>query len=143
VIFSAHGVPKAVPLAASARKLFQIDATCPLVTKVHMEAQRHHAEGLEIVLIGHRHHPEVIGTMGQLPEGAITLVETVADVEALTVKDPGSWLTSRKQPFRLMTPATLLFRCNGAFRIRGTVARRYLLCHHEPAGSGEIDFKQN
>ena len=89
VIFSAHGVPKAVPAAASARKLFQIDATCPLVTKVHMEAQRHHAEGLEIILIGHKHHPEVIGTMGQLPEGAITLVETVADVEALTVKDSG------------------------------------------------------
>ena len=89
VIFSAHGVPKAVPAAASARKLFQIDATCPLVTKVHMEAQRHHAEGLEIILIGHKHHPEVIGTMGQLPEGAIKLVETVADVEALTVKDPG------------------------------------------------------
>ena len=89
VIFSAHGVPKAVPAAASLRKLFQIDATCPLVTKVHMEAQRHHAEGLEIILIGHKHHPEVIGTMGQLPEGAITLVETVADVEALAVKDPG------------------------------------------------------
>jgi 4-hydroxy-3-methylbut-2-en-1-yl diphosphate reductase len=87
VIFSAHGVPKAVPAAASARKLFQIDATCPLVTKVHMEAQRHHAEGLEIVLIGHRFHPEVIGTMGQLPEGAITLIETVADVEKLRVRD--------------------------------------------------------
>ena len=87
VIFSAHGVPKAVPAAASARKLFQIDATCPLVTKVHMEAQRHHAEGLEIVLIGHRFHPEVIGTMGQLPEGAITLIETVADVETLQVGD--------------------------------------------------------
>ena len=87
VIFSAHGVPKAVPAAASARKLFQIDATCPLVTKVHMEAQRHHAEGLEIVLIGHKFHPEVIGTMGQLPEGAITLIETVADVETLQVRD--------------------------------------------------------
>jgi 4-hydroxy-3-methylbut-2-enyl diphosphate reductase len=87
VIFSAHGVPKAVPEAASARNLFQIDATCPLVTKVHMEAQRHHAEGLEIVLIGHRFHPEVIGTMGQLPEGAITLIETVADVETLQVRD--------------------------------------------------------
>ena len=87
VVFSAHGVPKAVPAAASARKLFQIDATCPLVTKVHMEAQRHYAEGLEIILIGHRHHPEVIGTMGQLPEGAITLIETAADAEALVVKD--------------------------------------------------------
>ncbi len=87
VIFSAHGVPKAVPAAASARKLFQIDATCPLVTKVHMEAQRHHAEGLEIVLIGHKFHPEVIGTMGQLPEGAITLIETVADVDAFDARD--------------------------------------------------------
>jgi 4-hydroxy-3-methylbut-2-en-1-yl diphosphate reductase len=87
VIFSAHGVPKAVPAAASARKLFQIDATCPLVTKVHMEAQRHHAEGLDIVLIGHRFHPEVIGTIGQLPEGAITLIETVGDVDALHVRD--------------------------------------------------------
>ena len=88
VIFSAHGVPKAVPEAASARKLFQIDATCPLVTKVHLEAQRHHAEGLDIILIGHRHHPEVIGTMGQLPAGAITLIETAAEAEALAVKDP-------------------------------------------------------
>jgi 4-hydroxy-3-methylbut-2-en-1-yl diphosphate reductase len=89
VIFSAHGVPKAVPAAASLRRLFQIDATCPLVTKVHMEAQRHHAEGLEIILIGHRRHPEVIGTMGQLPEGAITLIETVDDVAALKVRDAG------------------------------------------------------
>jgi 4-hydroxy-3-methylbut-2-enyl diphosphate reductase len=82
-------VPKAVPAAASLRRLFQIDATCPLVTKVHMEAQRHHVEGLEIILIGHRHHPEVIGTMGQLPEGAITLIETVDDVAALKVRDAG------------------------------------------------------
>ena len=89
VIFSAHGVPKSVPAAATARKLFQIDATCPLVTKVHMEAQRHHAEGLEIILIGHRNHPEVIGTMGQLPEGAIRLIETVAEAEELEVKDAG------------------------------------------------------
>jgi 4-hydroxy-3-methylbut-2-enyl diphosphate reductase len=88
VIFSAHGVPKSVPAAADARRLFRIDATCPLVTKVHIEAQRHFAEGLEIVLIGHRGHPEVIGTMGQLPEGAITLIETVADAEALAVRDP-------------------------------------------------------
>jgi 4-hydroxy-3-methylbut-2-en-1-yl diphosphate reductase len=87
VIFSAHGVPKAVPAAASRRNLFQIDATCPLVTKVHMEAQRHFTEGLEIILIGHKHHPEVIGTMGQLPEGAITLIETVDDVAALMVRD--------------------------------------------------------
>jgi 4-hydroxy-3-methylbut-2-en-1-yl diphosphate reductase len=87
VIFSAHGVPKAVPAAAASRKMFQIDATCPLVTKVHMEAQRHFADGLQIILIGHRDHPEVIGTMGQLPEGAVTLIEDVAEAEALQVED--------------------------------------------------------
>jgi len=88
VVFSAHGVPRTVPAAALRRNLFQIDATCPLVAKVHMEALRHHAEGSHIVLIGHNGHPEVIGTMGQLPEGAITLIETVADAEALAPRDP-------------------------------------------------------
>jgi 4-hydroxy-3-methylbut-2-en-1-yl diphosphate reductase len=87
VIFSAHGVPKSVPEAATSRKMFQIDATCPLVTKVHMEAQRHFAEGLEIILIGHRDHPEVIGTMGQLPQGAVVLIEDVAQAQALQVND--------------------------------------------------------
>ncbi len=86
VIFSAHGVPKAVPAEAQRRALFQIDATCPLVTKVHMEAQRHHEQGLEIILIGHKGHPEVIGTMGQLPMGAITLIETVEDAEEINVR---------------------------------------------------------
>ncbi len=88
VVFSAHGVPKSVPAAATARHMFQLDATCPLVTKVHMEAQRHHAEGFEIILIGHKGHPEVIGTMGQLPEGAVRLIETVADADHLAVRDP-------------------------------------------------------
>ena len=88
VVFSAHGVPKSVPAAATARRMFQIDATCPLVTKVHMEAQRHFAQGLDIILIGHKGHPEVIGTMGQLPDGAVTLIETVEDAEALAVRDP-------------------------------------------------------
>ena len=83
VVFSAHGVPKSVPLAAQARELFYLDATCPLVSKVHREAERHHREGHHILLIGHAGHPEVIGTMGQLPEGAVTLVETVADVATL------------------------------------------------------------
>jgi len=87
VVFSAHGVPKSVPAAASARHMFQLDATCPLVTKVHMEAQRHHAEGYEIILIGHKGHPEVIGTMGQLPQGAVVLIETPEDVARLEVKD--------------------------------------------------------
>ncbi|WP_290979713.1 4-hydroxy-3-methylbut-2-enyl diphosphate reductase [Ferrovibrio sp.] len=83
VVFSAHGVPKSVPNAAKARNLFYLDATCPLVSKVHREAERHHREGHHILLIGHAGHPEVIGTMGQLPEGTVTLVETVADVAAL------------------------------------------------------------
>lgn len=88
VIFSAHGVPKSVPSEAKRRNLVYLDATCPLVSKVHVEAERHFANGLEIVLIGHAGHPEVIGTMGQLPEGAVTLVETVADAHAFTPRDP-------------------------------------------------------
>jgi 4-hydroxy-3-methylbut-2-enyl diphosphate reductase len=88
VIFSAHGVAKSVPEEARARKLLHLDATCPLVTKVHMEAERHHADGLELILIGHHGHPEVIGTMGQLPEGSFTLIETVADAESFTPRDP-------------------------------------------------------
>ena len=82
VVFSAHGVPKSVPAGARARDLFFLDATCPLVSKVHVEAERHHAAGRHIILIGHTGHPEVVGTMGQLPPGAISLVETVADAEA-------------------------------------------------------------
>ena len=88
VIFSAHGVAKAVPAAALARDLFVLDATCPLVYKVHIEAERHHAEGLEILLIGHAGHPEVVGTMGQLPEGAVRLIETVAQARAFNPRDP-------------------------------------------------------
>ncbi len=89
VIFSAHGVPKSVPADARARELVYFDATCPLVSKVHVEAERHYERGLEIVLIGHAGHPEVIGTMGQLPEGAVRLVETVADAETLAPRDAG------------------------------------------------------
>jgi 4-hydroxy-3-methylbut-2-enyl diphosphate reductase len=88
VIFSAHGVPKAIPAEAQRRKMFQLDATCPLVTKVHLEAQRHHEDGMEIILIGHAGHPEVIGTKGQLPKGAVVLIETPEDAEALQVRDP-------------------------------------------------------
>ena len=88
VIFSAHGVPKAVPAEAERRNLLYVDATCPLVSKVHREAERHHRAGRQIVLIGHAGHPEVIGTMGQLPESAILLVETLADVERLEIRDP-------------------------------------------------------
>ncbi len=88
VIFSAHGVPKSVPAEAQRRHLNYFDATCPLVSKVHVEAERHYRAGHEIVLIGHAGHPEVEGTMGQLPEGTITLVETVEDVESFEPKDP-------------------------------------------------------
>ncbi len=81
VVFSAHGVPKSVPATARAREMLYLDATCPLVSKVHVEAERHHAAGRHIILIGHAGHPEVVGTMGQLPADAISLVETVADAE--------------------------------------------------------------
>ncbi|HRQ62004.1 MAG TPA: 4-hydroxy-3-methylbut-2-enyl diphosphate reductase, partial [Alphaproteobacteria bacterium] len=87
VIFSAHGVAKSVPEAAAAREFFYIDATCPLVSKVHREAERHHKNGDQIILIGHAGHPEVIGTIGQLPPGAVLLVETVEDVAKVAVTD--------------------------------------------------------
>jgi 4-hydroxy-3-methylbut-2-enyl diphosphate reductase len=88
VIFSAHGVPKSVPAEAERRELFHVDATCPLVSKVHREAERHEVGGRHCVLIGHRDHPEVIGTMGQLSAGAITLVETLDQARELRVADP-------------------------------------------------------
>ncbi|HEX7943506.1 MAG TPA: 4-hydroxy-3-methylbut-2-enyl diphosphate reductase [Phenylobacterium sp.] len=87
VVFSAHGVPKSVPADAKARKMLYLDATCPLVSKVHVEAGRHHDAGREIVLIGHAGHPEVVGTMGQLPPGAVALIETVADAQAFQPRD--------------------------------------------------------
>ncbi|MFO7477771.1 MAG: 4-hydroxy-3-methylbut-2-enyl diphosphate reductase [Methyloceanibacter sp.] len=88
IVFSAHGVPKAVPAAARARKLFYLDATCPLVSKVHVEAERQYAAGREILLVGHAGHPEVIGTTGQLPEGAVHLIETAHDARAFMPRDP-------------------------------------------------------
>ncbi|GGE49175.1 4-hydroxy-3-methylbut-2-enyl diphosphate reductase [Actibacterium pelagium] len=89
VIFSAHGVAKVVPAEAERREMVYVDATCPLVSKVHIEAERHHANGLQMVMIGHAGHPETIGTMGQLPEGEVLLVETVEDVATLDPRDPG------------------------------------------------------
>jgi 4-hydroxy-3-methylbut-2-enyl diphosphate reductase len=88
VIFSAHGVPKAVPAEAERRAMLYVDATCPLVSKVHIEAERHFADGLQMVMIGHAGHPEVIGTMGQLPGGEVLLVESPADVAHLAPRDP-------------------------------------------------------
>ena len=87
VIFSAHGVPKAVPAEAARREMVFVDATCPLVSKVHIEAERHHDAGLQIIMIGHEGHPETVGTMGQLPEGEVLLVETEADVGGVAVRD--------------------------------------------------------
>ena len=90
VIFSAHGVPKSVPAEAENRNMIFVDATCPLVSKVHIEAERHSRNGLQMVMIGHKGHPETIGTMGQLPDGEVLLVETVEDVADLDVRDPDS-----------------------------------------------------
>jgi len=88
VVFSAHGVPKSVPAEAGRRKLIYLDATCPLVSKVHREAERHHESGRTVILIGHAGHPEVVGTMGQLPRDAVLLVEDVAQAETIEVRDP-------------------------------------------------------
>jgi 4-hydroxy-3-methylbut-2-enyl diphosphate reductase len=99
VVFSAHGVPKSVFADAERRKFFYLDATCPLVSKVHFEAERHFAAGRTIVLVGHAGHPEVIGTMGQLPEGAVILVETTADAECLS--------PPKKAPLAYITQTTL------------------------------------
>ncbi len=93
VIFSAHGVPKEVPEEANRRNMFYVDATCPLVTKVHREAERHNKNGYKIILIGHKNHPEVIGTMGQIPEGKIILVENIEDANKLNLGGPVAYVT--------------------------------------------------
>ena len=93
VIFSAHGVPKSVPKEASNKKMFYIDATCPLVTKVHREAERHNKNGYKIILIGHRGHPEVIGTMGQIPKENIILIETIEDAKNIKLDGPIAYVT--------------------------------------------------
>ncbi len=99
VVFSAHGVPKSIPAEAERRQMLYVDATCPLVSKVHIEAARHHENDLQIIMIGHAGHPETIGTIGQLPKGEVILVETVADVATITVRDP--------QKFSYVTQTTL------------------------------------
>ena len=115
VVFSAHGVPKSVPATARAREMLYLDATCPLVSKVHVEAERHHAAGRHIVLIGHAGHPEVVGTMGQLPSGAISLIETVADAEAF--ERPG------EAPLAYATQTTL--SVDDTAEILATLKRRF------------------
>lgn len=115
VVFSAHGVPKSVPATARAREMLYLDATCPLVSKVHVEAERHHAAGRHIILIGHAGHPEVVGTMGQLPVGAISLIETVADAEAF--QRPG------EAPLAYATQTTL--SVDDTAEILATLKRRF------------------
>jgi len=115
VVFSAHGVPKSVPATARAREMLYLDATCPLVSKVHVEAERHHAAGRHIVLIGHAGHPEVVGTMGQLPPDAISLIETVADAEAF--QRPGD------APLAYATQTTL--SVDDTAEILATLKRRF------------------
>ena len=115
VVFSAHGVPKSVPAGAKARQMLYLDATCPLVSKVHVEAERHHAAGRHIILIGHAGHPEVVGTMGQLPAGAISLIETVEDAEAF--QRPGD------APLAYATQTTL--SVNDTSEILAVLKRRF------------------
>ena len=138
VVFSAHGVPKSVPADAEARNLFYLDATCPLVSKVHKQAMRHQRLGRHVLLIGHAGHPEVIGTMGQLPEGAVTLIETEADVQRFRA--------GRSVGARLRHPDDAVGRGHrrhhpraaGALsRDQGAGGRIDLLRHHQPPGSGE------
>ena len=93
VIFSAHGVPKNVPEEAARRNMFHVDATCPLVTKVHREAERHNKNGYKIVLIGHKGHPEVVGTMGQIQKENIFLIETIEDAKELNIAGPVAYVT--------------------------------------------------
>lgn len=115
VVFSAHGVPKSVPATARSREMLFLDATCPLVSKVHVEAERHHANGRHIVLIGHAGHPEVVGTLGQLPPGSISLVETVEDAEAF--QRPGD------APLAYATQTTL--SVDDTSEILATLKRRF------------------
>ena len=115
VVFSAHGVPKSVPEDAEKRKLLYLDATCPLVSKVHREAEVHFAAGRHIILIGHAGHPEVIGTIGQLPPGAVTLVETSDDAEEVTLGPATASPTSRRPRSRSTTRSASSTCCAGAF----------------------------
>ena len=138
VVFSAHGVPKSVPADAQARNLFYLDATCPLVSKVHKQAMRHQRLGRHVLLIGHAGHPEVIGTMGQLPEGAVTLIETEARRRRIRAADPAAarlrhadHAVGRGHGRHHPGAAGALSRAEGAGR------RIDLLRHHQPPGGGQ------
>ena len=138
VVFSAHGVPKSVPADAQARNLFYLDATCPLVSKVHKQAMRHQRLGRHVLLIGHAGHPEVIGTMGQLPEGAVTLIETEADVAAFEPADPSQLGFVTQTTLSVEDTAGIIRALRQRFpELQGAGRRIDLLCHHQPPGSGQ------
>jgi len=124
VIFSAHGVPKSVPAEAQRRNMIFVDATCPLVSKVHVEAERHHREGREIVLIGHAGHPEVIGTMGQLPGDTITLIETVEDVASFAPKNPDNVAFVTQTTLSVDDTADIVAALQRAFRAFQALTRK-------------------
>ena len=139
VIFSAHGVPKSVPEEALNKNMFYVDATCPLVTKVHREAQSLYNKGYNIILIGHKGHPEVLGTMGQLPKGSIKLIETVKDAQNLNYSDP-------KKPIAYVTQTTL--SVDDTKKIIGVLKKKisqhkitnqrgYMLCNYKQTRSSE------
>jgi 4-hydroxy-3-methylbut-2-enyl diphosphate reductase len=139
VVFSAHGVPKSVPAEATARGLDWLDATCPLVSKVHRQAERQIEAGRHIVFIGHKGHPEVIGTLGQVPEGTMTLVETLDDVAALdfAAGAPLAFLT--QTTLSVDDTAEIVAALRPVPADRRTQGRGHLLCHVQPAGRGQGD----
>ena len=140
VVFSAHGVAKAVFAEAEERELFYLDATCPLVTKVHVDARRHEREGRQVILIGHAGHPEVIGTMGQLPEGAMILVETVEQAGTVEVKDPVRLSFVTQTTLSVDETEAIVEVLKERFpRDRAAAQGRHLLRHHQPAGRGQGD----
>ena len=140
VVFSAHGVPKAVPAKAAARGLDYLDATCPLVSKVHRQAERLVERGRHILFVGHAGHPEVIGTFGQVPEGRMTLVETAADAERVAPADPDSLAFLTQTTLSVDDTAEIVGILDRRFPgDRGAARRGHLLRHLEPPGGGEGD----
>jgi 4-hydroxy-3-methylbut-2-enyl diphosphate reductase len=141
VVFSAHGVPKAVPAEAEDRGLDYLDATCPLVSKVHRQAERQVKAGRHILFIGHKGHPEVIGTFGQVPDGVMTLIETVADAQALyQPADPANLAYLTQTTLSVDDTAAIIATLRRALsRHRRAQGRGYLLRHLQPPGSGEGD----
>ena len=138
VIFSAHGVPKSIPEQAEARKIFAIDATCPLVTKVHREAELHHRQGRQVLLVGHAGHPEVVGTLGQLPPGSIILVQTLDDIAKLQPSDEKNLAYVTQTTLSIDDTRCMVDALNSAVPQHcRTASRGHLLRDDKPAGGGE------